>query len=389
MEVSSRRNRNQKKPPPPSNDVVDLTEDEPPNDNDGTGKSVRPKQKRKRDQGNEVAAAGVVDGDNVICIIDDDDHDDDVKEGVFKRNLFPHKRRRRGWDGLNVASKTPVSSLVAAMPSAARVATTAAAASTGTQDGYDRNDDLEEEIIRKRPRKKRRKHRTSSPHPSTSTTESSVSVAPAAQATTKRHRTLNFATGRASHQGDEEECLYLDDSVRGGNLNHEKKSEHFKDARRPEKILKEEIEHLQDQLRKICRDKQRLEWQICKQQIDELQAELDLTRKNAAQDIYNRNNSDGHKGIVNTFGKLEVDFHGFYVKEAIDRFEDMIAPILPVQKEICIVTGRGRHSNNGKSVLRAGLLQHIQKRASEFSEGKLDCYVDKKNRGVINLRYYS
>ena len=70
-----------------------------------------------------------------------------------------------------------------------------------------------------------------------------------------------------------------------GDLDHDKKREHFDDARRPEQILRKELSNLWEQLRSIT-DRRSEEYRVCRQQIDEVETQLHQARKNAAEDIY-------------------------------------------------------------------------------------------------------
>lgn len=171
----------------------------------------------------------------------------------------------------------------------------------------------------------------------------------------------------------------------GRNIDHEKKREHFEDARRPEKLLQEEILHLRGQLCRIPSGHGE-EWTVCQQQLQELQSQLDTTRKNAAEDIFNRNNSAGGMGRVDADGRVCIDFHGLYVKDAVKKYEEMVLPILPVQMECAIVTGQGKHSGNGKSALRDGLMQYIH-RSDQVRQGQIQCRVDTTNQGRLLVRW--
>ena len=170
------------------------------------------------------------------------------------------------------------------------------------------------------------------------------------------------------------------DSVRG-DLDHDKKREHFDDARRPEQILRKELSNLWEQLRSIA-DRRSEEYRVCRQQIDEVEAQLHQARKNAAEDIYNRNNSAERMGRVGTDGRLTVDYHGLYVRDAIDAYETMVVPVLPVQTRVAIITGKGLHSKGGRSALRDGLMEHIR-RSAQYQEKKIECRVCPKNEGRL------
>ena len=198
----------------------------------------------------------------------------------------------------------------------------------------------------------------------------SIARRPAAAAARPAAGPSPFATQAAA---------YLD-SVRG-DLDHDKKREHFDDARRPEQILRKELSNLWDQLRSIT-DRRSEEYRVCRQQIDEVEAQLHQARKNAAEDIYNRNNSAERMGRVGADGRLTVDYHGLYLKDAIDAYETMVVPVLPVQTRVAVITGKGRHSKGGRSTLRDGLMEHIR-RSAQYQEKKIECRVCPRNEGIL------
>jgi hypothetical protein len=70
------------------------------------------------------------------------------------------------------------------------------------------------------------------------------------------------------------------------------------------------------------------------------------------------------------------------VRDAVDAFETMVLPVLPVQTRVAIITGKGRHSKGGRSALRDGLMEHIR-RSAQCQERKIDCRVDPKNEGIL------
>jgi hypothetical protein len=180
-----------------------------------------------------------------------------------------------------------------------------------------------------------------------------------------------------------------------GDLSHDRKEEIYADARRPAQRLQEELEHLYAQLRTIDannhhlrynNDRNRDEWNVCNQQIDRVKEELKTAGRNAAQDIYNRNNSAGGMGNMDARnGRLSVDFHGLYVKEAITKFIEIVMPILPVQREVVIITGKGNHSKNGKSKLRDGLVAHI-KHSDEFKRKQIRYAINPSNTGELIVK---
>ena len=96
----------------------------------------------------------------------------------------------------------------------------------------------------------------------------------------------------------------------------------------------------------------------------------------------NRNNSAERMGRVGADGRLTVDYHGLYVKDAIDAYEAMVVPVLPVQTRVAIITGKGLHSKGGRSTLRDGLMEHIR-RSALYQEKMIECRVCPKNEGIL------
>ena len=142
--------------------------------------------------------------------------------------------------------------------------------------------------------------------------------------------------------------------------------------------------YLRGQLRSIPNRKSD-EYRVCQQQIDALEMQLSDARKNAAEDVYNRNNSAGNMGFYNAENdEVTVDFHGLYLRDAIEKYRDIVLPTLPVQSKFAIITGKGKHSESGKSVLRDGLIDYIRRSAEAKS---IDCEIDPKNSGRVLLRW--
>lgn len=193
-------------------------------------------------------------------------------------------------------------------------------------------------------------------------------------------------------------------------LSHAHKHENFQTARRSQFLLREELEHLHRQLASVVqqqhqkrtqgdvtttssssREEATVEYQLCRDQIQLVQRELTMAQKNAARDIYHRNNSAGTMGMDEA-GKLYIDFHGLYVKEAIERFHETVLPVLPVQKIVQIIVGQGKHSHNTGAALKFGLLRYLQNKVSiavQRDDGlqNIHCEVDPRNHGVLIVRW--
>mmetsp|Transcript_16027 Transcript_16027/g.24254 ORF Transcript_16027/g.24254 Transcript_16027/m.24254 type:complete len:306 (+) Transcript_16027:57-974(+) len=162
---------------------------------------------------------------------------------------------------------------------------------------------------------------------------------------------------------------------------HQEKEKIYEEARRPEKLLRKQLTDLYKQRKSIESGSD--EWTVCEVEIEKTRRDLAQSEENAAKDIYNRNNIAGGMGKVGgvSDGKLVVDFHGLRVKEAISQFDEMIMPVLPVQKEIHVVTGRGKHSKTGKSTIKMGLIEHAKQKCHR--QGSIKCRQHPSNPGMI------
>ena len=158
------------------------------------------------------------------------------------------------------------------------------------------------------------------------------------------------------------------------------KRRNFADARRLERGLRRELGKLRPRAERGSG--RRLEEE---EEERELRARIEAARGRAADEIYWRNNSAGDMGMEDCEGRAQVDFHGLYLREAIQRYEDTVLPVLPVQRQCAIITGRGAHSGKKGGVLREGLMEHIRS-SVEFREGKLKCGSD-SCQGRLLIRY--
>ena len=96
------------------------------------------------------------------------------------------------------------------------------------------------------------------------------------------------------------------------------------------------------------------------------QEELDIlsrlsqARLNARNDIFERINSRGGMGQQHRdTQEIRLDWHALSAQNARDQVDEQIVPVLPVLKSLVIITGRGRHSRDGVSVLKQTLRIHI------------------------------
>ena len=58
---------------------------------------------------------------------------------------------------------------------------------------------------------------------------------------------------------------------------------------------------------------------------------------------------------VNRQGEIQLDFHGLKVREAKQKVNELVVPVLPVVRSMVLITGRGRHSASGGSALKPAI----------------------------------
>jgi len=127
----------------------------------------------------------------------------------------------------------------------------------------------------------------------------------------------------------------------------------FEEARAPANRLLTELEHIRTRLKQ---EKSQKKEKFLTLKHTDLYDKWKLAMRNATRDIYERVNSRlESKSDVNTMNEFCVDFHGLYVYEAKEMFTDFILPFLDDAKRIMIITGRGKHSKNGKSILKESI----------------------------------
>jgi len=183
---------------------------------------------------------------------------------------------------------------------------------------------------------------------------------------------------------------YLDTTR--NSLTHEEKRRNYDDARRPQENLYKDLKHLIEQRKILIRGGDVELHNVCQGEINRIRDEINIARKNAREDIFHANNSAGGMGIqieqgdINDGSRINIDLHGQYVEDAKILFDEKVMPVLPVQKRVGVVTGRGKHSRTakGQSKLRTGLVDHIR-RLEEYRNGRMR-YVSffyKKNRSRL------
>jgi DNA-nicking Smr family endonuclease len=72
---------------------------------------------------------------------------------------------------------------------------------------------------------------------------------------------------------------------------------------------------------------------------------------------------------------VQVDLHGLHVREAKEKIDEYILPILPALKKLTIITGYG---SSGEAILKGSIKQY-------FSNQKIKCIESTKNKGILCL----
>ena len=158
-------------------------------------------------------------------------------------------------------------------------------------------------------------------------------------------------------------------------LDHDKKQDFYEAARRPVQALQSEIDQLTERLLNMQVGSNK--FRKTTKDLDELKVTLRESQLNAAIDIYERVNS------VNTSSSdiMAIDLHGLHVNEAKTILQNHVLPVLPVLKKVYLITGRGKHSKDGKSVLRESVKKYLLKEAGLA----LRCEEQIGNEGVLFL----
>ena len=86
-----------------------------------------------------------------------------------------------------------------------------------------------------------------------------------------------------------------------------------------------------------------------------IKGQLAKARENAANDIFERMNAYGGMGTLSGNTLLKIDIHGLHVEEAKAQIAEYVLPVLQVVSKVILITGRGRHSASGSSILKPAL----------------------------------
>eukprot|EP00957_Ditylum_brightwellii_P207056 15351266-Ditylum_brightwellii.AAC.1 len=111
-------------------------------------------------------------------------------------------------------------------------------------------------------------------------------------------------------------------------LSWQQKEEIYNDARRPVLKLEAELKETQEKCDAAAgKDKQ--ESQRLDRKLKDIEQKLRFAKQNAEEDVFARINASGSMGTLNCRGNIQLDFHGLHVKEAKQKFEEIVLPVLP------------------------------------------------------------
>ena len=163
-------------------------------------------------------------------------------------------------------------------------------------------------------------------------------------------------------------------------LKADEKQKFYEAARAPVKKLQAKYVEIRAKLSVMGSESS--ESQVKRQELDLVKNEISIAMQNASRDIFERVNSKVAQKTVRIKGKdvCCVDLHGLHVNEAREIVREYILPILGVVRQIMVITGRGIHSETGKSVLRDPVRQL-------FEAFKHRCEEVKGNAGAFFVFY--
>jgi len=132
------------------------------------------------------------------------------------------------------------------------------------------------------------------------------------------------------------------------------------------------------------------EYDEARQLVANLEKQLVEAIRNAREDIYSQMNSRGGMGGIvssNNNSKsssssiIQVDYHGLHRDSALQKFDELVVPTLPILGCIEIITGKGKHNRWGVSVLQEAPKLHID----EHDDPCIRWEPVSDNEGVIRV----
>jgi hypothetical protein len=167
----------------------------------------------------------------------------------------------------------------------------------------------------------------------------------------------------------------LDSSEQNQHLTHDEKQVIYNRAREPVNKMKGQRRELHNTLKQISKHGGHTSEgsRSVKELLSDIEKRLPLLEKQAVEEIFAKMNS------ASDMNSSKFDFHGLHVDEAKLIARENIAPRLngAINEQITIVTGRGRHSKNGKSEVKEALEKYF------IHDLKMRCENVPGNEGVL------
>jgi DNA-nicking Smr family endonuclease len=160
------------------------------------------------------------------------------------------------------------------------------------------------------------------------------------------------------------------------NLNYEEKQQFYNEARAPVVLLYSELAELREKLHYI--DHESEDGKETRKKLEKVNINLRVAMRNASSTIFERVNSKENNILIGEDGTEVhcVDLHGLHLNEAKEIVKENILPVLMVVNQIMIITGRGKHSQNGKAVLKNAIKEY-------FGQLQFRCQDIVKNEGAF------
>jgi DNA-nicking Smr family endonuclease len=106
-----------------------------------------------------------------------------------------------------------------------------------------------------------------------------------------------------------------------------------------------------------------------RQRLNLLHEQVWVAADRAADEIFRQTNSTSSMATETQGQRVQLDLHGLYVAEALQKVEEMVLPVLPVVG-FMLITGRGLHSSRSSraegdevhSVLKQAVVEYLQER---------------------------
>jgi DNA-nicking Smr family endonuclease len=125
----------------------------------------------------------------------------------------------------------------------------------------------------------------------------------------------------------------------------------YETSRAPLKAMQNELKGLVDQMMSRW-DSDSKDFIKLKKRVNTLKEKIKKTQMDVSNDVFEQINSGGDMGVIGSDGKMRIDLHALHVEEAKRMLHEYVFPSLPVVRKVILVTGRGKNSKGGKSVLK-------------------------------------